>query len=81
MFGSFFFQQLIAVHKSLGSAAVDKPQEKEGDIAYEFLHNTFGEFLTADFMLRKILEETAVIHYLASEKILRNKLSQTLEKA
>ena len=38
---SFFF-----VHKSI----TDNENESKKDYAYEFLHNTFGEFLAADFM-------------------------------
>jgi hypothetical protein len=80
MFGSFFFQKLTAVHKSVGPTTVYKPREKEEDAAYEFLHNTFGEFLTADFMLRKILEETAAIHHLTRIKVFRSTLSQKIEQ-
>jgi hypothetical protein len=85
MFGSFFFQQLTAVYRpvepeALEAAIVYKPQEAESDIAYEFLHNTFGEFLTADFMLRKILEETAAIRHLTGIEILKSALSQRIEQ-
>jgi hypothetical protein len=80
MFGSFFFQQLTAVHKSTEPGTVHKPTEQESDIAYEFLHNTFGEFLTADFILRKILEETAAIHQLTGKRVFRSTLSQKLEQ-
>jgi hypothetical protein len=80
MFGSFFFQQLTAAHKSTEPGTVNKPSEQERDIAYEFLHNTFGEFLAADFMLRKILEETAAIHHLTGVKVFRSTLSQKVEQ-
>lgn len=45
---SFFF-----VHKS----AADNENETKKDYAYEFLHNTFGEFLTADFILNYLVRE------------------------
>lgn len=71
---------MTAVHKSIGPTTVYRPREKEDDAAYEFLHNTFGEFLTADFMLRKILEETAAIHQLTGVKVFRSTLSQKIEQ-
>lgn len=60
LFGSFFFvQKSEATHKTLQkSDSAQKLAEKERDIAFEFLHTTFGEFLTADFILRKLLAET-----------------------
>jgi adenylate kinase family enzyme len=81
MFGSFFFQQLTAVRKSIGPTVDTQPQGKVDDVAYEFLHNTFGEFLTADFILHKILEETADIRYLTdSPRRNRSTLSQKVER-
>jgi len=45
---SFFF-----VHKSI----TDNENESKKDYAYEFLHNTFGEFLAADFILNYLIRE------------------------
>lgn len=45
--GSFLF-----IHKSKSTGIVEKEQIK--DAAYEFLHNTFGEFLTAYFIVSEI---------------------------
>ena len=45
---SFFF-----VHKSV----TDNENESKKDYAYEFLHNTFGEFLAADFILNYLVRE------------------------
>lgn len=80
MFGSFFFQQLTAVHKSVGPTTSLKHQGRGDELAYEFLHNTFGEFLTADFMSHKILEETTAIQYLTNMPSLRGTLSQKIER-
>lgn len=51
LLGSFFF-----VHESrTGLAGASRPA------AFEFLHNTFGEFLTADFILRQVTENADAI--------------------
>lgn len=49
--GGFFF-----IHKSTAQEA-DANSETATN-AYEFLHNTFGEFLAADFILRNTIIET-----------------------
>jgi len=59
LLGSFFF-----VHESKSAHKGETPQERDVDSAFEFLHNTFGEFLTADFIFRKILAETQSIYNL-----------------
>lgn len=46
----FFF-----IHKSTAQEGVDASDKKT--YAYEFLHNTFGEFLAADFILRNTIIE------------------------
>lgn len=69
MFGSFFFQENI-----------NEVQEKENGGNYEFIHNTFGEFLTADFTLRKLLERTSEIHALKRNTSLKKILSQRAER-
>ena len=55
LLGSFFF-----VHKSKAqhsSGAEDTHEET----AFEFLHNTFGEFLTADFVLRRAVAQVQAL--------------------
>lgn len=68
--GGFFF-----IHKSTAQD-VDAHSEKS-ESAYEFLHNTFGEFLAADFILRNTINEVKDI--LVDRKFkssgLENKLS------
>ena len=48
--GGFFF-----IHKS--TAKDFDAHSDNSESAYEFLHNTFGEFLAADFILRKTINE------------------------
>lgn len=48
--GGFFF-----IHKSMAKDVDAHSDNSES--AYEFLHNTFGEFLTADFILRNTINE------------------------
>ncbi|MBB4680807.1 NACHT domain-containing protein [Crossiella cryophila] len=52
--GSFFF-----IHESRGQ--VDDAK------AYEFLHNTFGEFLAADFLLDQVIRETVTVRSLGGD--------------
>lgn len=70
LIGSFFF-----IHSS---QSMEKKDGKEQPVeAYEFLHNTFGEFLTAYFILelvfslirRQLLEEDAEDEFIWTEKI------------
>ena len=53
--GSFFF-----VHQS--TAKDIEAHSEKTESAYEFLHNTFGEFLAADFILRKTINEVKDIY-------------------
>ncbi len=57
LLGSFFF-----IHKSNSTEINDR--EKVQNVAYEFLHNTFGEFLAANFIvveIQKLLNEINVL--------------------
>lgn len=51
--GSFFF-----VHQSTAQQRGEAGDEREADAAFEFLHNTFGEFLTGHFLVAEILRHT-----------------------
>ena len=73
LLGSFFF-----VHESRSRLADDSAGPGQGPAAFEFLHNTFGEFLAADFILRKVLAETSAICTLAGDAVLRDTLRQRL---
>nr|WP_185006872.1 ATP-binding protein [Crossiella cryophila] len=63
--GSFFF-----IHESRGRVNDAK--------AYEFLHNTFGEFLAADFLLRQVIRETTTVAKLSGDEALRGALDTHL---
>lgn len=57
LLGSFFF-----IHKSKSGHKEEENDYTEGNTAFEFLHNTFGEFLTADFILRAAFKVTEILH-------------------
>ena len=52
LLGSFFF-----IHESRNRAVAGEAEAGDVTAAFEFLHNTFGEFLTADFILRTVMEQ------------------------
>ena len=66
---SFFF-----VHKS----AADNENETKKDYAYEFLHNTFGEFLTADFILNYLVREAGELFYAYKNRMQGNIVQKKL---
>jgi len=66
---SFFF-----VNKS--EANVENKFKKE--YAYEFLHNTFGEFLTADFILSYLVRETIELTFAKNNKFQANIVQKKL---
>src|ERR1043166_7901719 len=76
LLGSFFF-----VHKSKaqqGAGAADS----HGEIsAFEFLHNTFGEFLTADFILRRAVSQVEALRALQASDALREQMEKLLNSA
>jgi energy-coupling factor transporter ATP-binding protein EcfA2 len=73
LLGSFFF-----IHESRSKGLAESDATDSGPTAFEFLHNTFGEFLTADFILRKVLEETATIRKLSGDPALETVRQQRL---
>ena len=72
LLGSFFF-----IHESRSQLA-DDSAEGRGPAAFEFLHNTFGEFLAADFILRRVLAEANAVCALSGEAVLGDTLRQRL---
>lgn len=76
LLGSFFF-----VHKSKAQLKGGTPEHHEETAAFEFLHNTFGEFLTADFVLRQTVAEVAALKALRENEVLRAQLDQRLGNA
>lgn len=57
LLGSFFF-----IHKSNSTDIIDR--EKISNVAYEFLHNTFGEFLTANYIVNELNNVLLWVHTL-----------------
>lgn len=76
LLGSFFF-----VHKSQAQHAAGAPETHEETSAFEFLHNTFGEFLTADFILRRALAEVEALQAFQTNDALREDLEKRLNSA
>lgn len=76
LLGSFFF-----VHKSKAQHTAGSLEHHEEASAFEFLHNTFGEFLTADFILRRTLAEVELLKSLQETEVLRGQMEKRLSDA
>lgn len=76
LLGSFFF-----IHKSKAGEKEQGDHRTEGDTAFEFLHSTFGEFLTAAFILRVALQETEALHTLKHSESLRAEYRRKIHHA
>ena len=76
LLGSFFF-----VHKSKAQNKAGATETHEEASAFEFLHNTFGEFLTADFILRRALAEVEALQAFQDNEALREDLEKRLNSA
>jgi adenylate kinase family enzyme len=74
LLGSFFF-----IHESRSRLAEAADDPTAGPTAFEFLHKTFGEFLTADFILRQILIQAETVAQMESVSGLADPLRQRLE--
>jgi hypothetical protein len=66
LLGSFFF-----VHKSKAQHLSGAQETHEETAAFEFLHNTFGEFLTADFILRRAVSQVQALRAIESTEALK----------
>jgi len=60
--GSFFF-----VHQSTAQQRGEAGVEREADTAFEFLHNTFGEFLVAHFVVNLLIKQCRYLHKLNAD--------------
>jgi hypothetical protein len=81
LLGSFFFihESRAADPQNEGEKAEQDRDSAEVPATFEFLHNTFGEFLAADFLLREILKETQIINELRrARRFLASPLDQRL---
>lgn len=76
LLGSFFF-----IHKSQAQHTVSAPEAHEEVSAFEFLHNTFGEFLTADFILRRSFAEVEALRAYQDNEALQADLDKRLNEA
>ena len=65
LLGSFFF-----VHKSKAQHRSGAQDTHEEAAAFEFLHNTFGEFLTADFIVRRVVAQVLALRAAEKERVL-----------
>jgi hypothetical protein len=86
LLGSFFFIHESRSRLTLDGAANDaqhapasaKAAPATGPTAFEFLHNTFGEFLAADFILRHVIDNAATIRDLTGKPTLEHARQQHL---
>jgi hypothetical protein len=76
LLGSFFF-----VHKSKLQQKSESSYASEEISAFEFLHNTFGEFLTADFIIRQSIGEVQILRALKGNNLLISQYDQKLNDA
>ncbi len=67
LLGSFFF-----VHKSKAQHSSGAEDTHEESSAFEFLHNTFGEFLTADFIVRHAVDQVEALRAAEANNALRS---------
>jgi NACHT N-terminal Helical domain 7/AAA domain len=68
--GGFFFVHKAKAQHGVGSADVQRA------FSYEFLHLTFGEFLTADFILRRLVSEIEALSPKGASRAQRAKLQR-----
>jgi len=76
LLGSFFF-----VHKSKAQHSSGAEDTHEESSAFEFLHNTFGEFLTADFIIRRAVAQVKELRALEANDALTSVVEDKLGTA
>jgi hypothetical protein len=76
LLGSFFF-----VHKSKAQHSSGAEDTHEESSAFEFLHNTFGEFLTADFIIRRSLAQVQALRAAEASELLRSMMDKMMGTA
>lgn len=75
LLGSFFF-----IYRSKARGAAGEQPGVDDDVAFEFLHNTFGEFLTGDFILRAVVTEARRIQSYQEYEDLQPQLPDELDR-
>ncbi|WP_433045184.1 NACHT domain-containing protein [Dactylosporangium sp. CS-033363] len=73
LLGSFFF-----IHESRSRSGDPDDSSRGAAASFEFLHTTFGEFLTADLILRRIVLLASQIHVYRTSPLLAADLSAKL---
>ena len=74
LLGSFFF-----IHESKSGSGNEPVLSRAPEsTAFEFLHNTFGEFLAADFILRQVCKEAQAIRAMNASTVLQARLPEYL---
>ena len=76
LLGSFFF-----VHKSKAQHSSGAEETHEESSAFEFLHNTFGEFLTADFIIRRAVAQVQTLRAAEANEALRAMMDKMMGTA
>jgi hypothetical protein len=76
LLGSFFF-----VHKSKAQHSSGAQDTHEETAAFEFLHNTFGEFLTADFVIRRAVAQVQTLRAAESSEALQSMIDKMMGTA
>lgn len=76
LLGSFFF-----VHKSKAQHSSGAEDTHEESSAFEFLHNTFGEFLTADFIIRRAVAQVEALQAAEASEALRSVMDKMMGTA
>lgn len=76
LLGSFFF-----VHKSKAEHRSGAEDTHEEASAFEFLHSTFGEFLMADFALRRTVSQVKTLRTAEADESLKSLMETMLGKA
>jgi hypothetical protein len=76
LLGSFFF-----VHKSKAQHSSGAEETHEETSAFEFLHNTFGEFLTADFIIRRAVAQVQTLRAAEANEALRSMIDKMMGTA
>ncbi len=76
LLGSFFF-----VHRSKAQHSSGDEDTHVESTAFEFLHNTFGEFLTADFIIRRAVSQVQALKAAETNDALRSMKDRMLGTA
>jgi len=74
--GGFFF-----IHKAKSGGVSGSDEHTATDFTFEFLHTTFGEFLTADFILQSAFHEVEMLRHHKQNTGAYTKYQEDVKKA